>query len=105
MPFGLTNAPAAFQRFINTIFADLLDVSVIIYLDDILIFSDSEADHSEHVKEVFRRLRKNGLFVNPKKCEFSTNTVEYLGYILSPTDSEWMKTKSKQYLIGLHLGK
>ena len=49
MPFSLTNAPAAFQQFVNTIFTDLLDVSVIIYLDDILIFSEDKASHKEHV--------------------------------------------------------
>src|SRR5271168_3960844 len=54
MPFGLTNAPAAFQRFMNNIFIDLLDVYVIIYLDDILIFSDDPSQHSAHVREVFR---------------------------------------------------
>jgi len=56
MPFGLSNAPAAFQRFVNTIFADLLDVYVIVYLDDILIFSEDESLHEGHVREVFRRL-------------------------------------------------
>ena len=49
MPFGLTNAPAAFQWFVNTVFADLLDVSVIVLLDDILIFSKDKASHKEHV--------------------------------------------------------
>ena len=49
MPFGLTNAPAAFQRFINSVFSDLLDVCVIVYLDDVLIFSDSLEQHHEHV--------------------------------------------------------
>jgi hypothetical protein len=52
MPFGLTNAPAAFQRFVNSIFADLLDVCVVVYLDDILVYSEDEASHEEHVREV-----------------------------------------------------
>jgi len=52
MPFRLTNAPSVFQRFVNEIFADLLDVYVLVYLDDILIFSDNMADHKKHVKEV-----------------------------------------------------
>jgi hypothetical protein len=84
MPFGLTNAPAAFQRFVNTIFADLLDVSVVVYLDDILTYSEDVASHQELVREVLRRLRANGLYANPKKCEFHTDTMEYLGYCLSP---------------------
>ena len=52
MPFGLSNAPSAFQRFMNNIFSDLLDICVIVYLDDILIFSDNEAQHEAHVQEV-----------------------------------------------------
>jgi hypothetical protein len=84
MPFGLTNAPAAFQRFVNTIFADLLDVCVVVYLDDILIYSEDMASHKNHVKEVLRRLRENGLYAKPEKCEFHTTSVEYLGYLLSP---------------------
>ena len=85
MPFGLSNAPVAFQQFVNTIFTDLLDVCVIVYLDDILVFSENESLHEEHVREVLRRLRKHGLFANPSKCEFHTDTTEYLGYILSPS--------------------
>ena len=85
MPFGLTNAPSAFQRFMNDIFADMLDVCVIVYLDDILIYSDNPELHREHVREVLRRLRKNGLYAGAQKCTFHANTVEYLGYILSPT--------------------
>ena len=98
MPFGLTNAPAAFQRFINDIFSDLLDISVIVYLDDVLIFSDNEEIHKEHIKEVFRRLRQNGLFVNPNKCEFNVDTCEYLGYILAP-DGLRMDQKKVQTIL------
>ena len=84
IPEGLTNAPAAFQRFVNNIFADMLDVSVVIYLNDILIYSDDQESHRANVQEVLRQLRKHGLFCNPFKCEFHTDTIEYLGYILSP---------------------
>ena len=84
MPFGLSNAPGAFQRFMNDIFADMLDVCVVVYLDDILIYSSDKVTHRAQVKEVFRRLRKNGLFANAKKCEFDRESVEYLGYVLSP---------------------
>ena len=84
MPFGLTNSPGGFQRFLNTIFADLLDIFVIIYLDDILIFSVDEKSHIKHVSEVLRRLRKHGLYANNKKCEFHSDSVEYLGHIIGP---------------------
>ena len=84
VPEGLTNAPSAFQRFLNSIFADLLDVTVVVYLDDILIYSDDPAHHTKHVREVLRRLRAAGLYCKLPKCEFSVTTCEYLGYILSP---------------------
>ena len=76
MPFGLTNTPAAFQRFMNDIFSDLLDVCVIIYLDDILIYSEDMSQHKAHVKEVLHRLRKNGLYAAAPKCEFHKESVE-----------------------------
>jgi len=84
MPFGLTNAPAAFQQFVNTIFADMLDVCVIVYLDDILIYSEDMESHQQHVWEVLRQLQLHGLFAKLEKCEFHSDSVEYLGYCLSP---------------------
>jgi hypothetical protein len=84
MPFGLTNAPAAFQFFMNDIFHDLVDVCVVVYLDDILIFSDDESKHEEHVKTVLQRLRDSHLHIKPEKCSFHTDSVEYLGMIISP---------------------
>jgi hypothetical protein len=95
MPFGLTNAPTAFQRFINTIFTDLLDVCVVVYLDDILVYSEDEASHEEHVREVLCRLHKHGLYANPKKCEFHTDTTEYLVYILLPNGLSMSSEKVK----------
>ena len=79
----LTNAPAAFQHFMNDIFSDLLNVSVIIYLDDILIYSNNPVDHKKHVCEVLCHLRENGLYAHPDKCCFSEDTIKYLGFILS----------------------
>jgi hypothetical protein len=98
MPFGLTNAPAAFQRFMNDIFQDLLDVSVIVYLDDILIYSENLEDHRKHVCEVLRRLRKHGLYARPDKCEFHSNSAEYLGYMLSPSGLTMAEDKIKTIL-------
>ena len=85
IPEGLTNAPATFQRFMNDIFADMLDVCVIVYLNDVLVYSENPEVHREHVKEVLRRLRKAKLYAKIEKCTFSADTVEYLGYILSPS--------------------
>ena len=67
----------------NDIFSDPLDVSVIIYLDDILVYSNNPADHKKHVHKVLHHLRENGLYACLDKCRFSEDTVEYLGFILS----------------------
>ena len=83
MPFGLTNAPVAFQQFMNNIFSDLLDVCVMIYLDNILIYSNNMHEHHQHVKEVLKHFCKAGLYAKVEKCKFHSESVEYLGYILS----------------------
>ncbi|SPC65292.1 related to pol protein [Ustilago sp. UG-2017b] len=88
MPFGLANAPAHFQSFINGVFRDIIGVYVVVYLDDFLIFSDTEESHVKHVTEVLTRLRSNRLFAKLSKCEFHTKTVEFLGYIIKPTGIE-----------------
>src|SRR5258708_4833875 len=85
MPFGLTNTPAVFQRFINKVLGNLLDICTVGYLDDILIYSDSVEQHWDHVQEVLRQLQEAGLYVNPKKCSFHTDTIKYLGFILTLT--------------------
>jgi hypothetical protein len=62
MHYGLTNAPASFQRFMNEVFKELLDVCIVIYLDDILIYSDNPADHLQHVHKVLQHLHEHDLF-------------------------------------------
>ncbi len=84
MPFGLTNAPATFQSLMNDIFRDMLDVCVIVYLDDILVFSKNDEDHEKHVRQVLQRLRENKLYARPSKCIFFTDTIEYLGHVVGP---------------------
>lgn len=83
MPFGLTNAPATFQDYINRAMAGITDVFCVVYLDDILIFSDSLETHWQHVREVLARLRKFNLYAKLSKCEFATEKVEFLGFIVS----------------------
>ena len=70
MPFGLANGLAIFQGFINDIFMELLDDFGTVFIDDLLIFSDAELQHQEHVKKVLQRLREAGLQASIKKCEF-----------------------------------
>ena len=83
MPFGLTNAPATFQAYINKSLIGLIDHFCVVYLDDILIYSNSISKHVEHVKQVLKRLRESSLFVSLKKCEFFTTEVEFLGFVVS----------------------
>jgi len=84
IPFGLTNTLAAFQHFMNDMFSNLLDVCIVVYLDDILIYSNNIMQHWKHVKEVLKRLQKAGLYMKAEKCKFHSNSIEYLGYVLSP---------------------
>ena len=83
MPFSLCNAPATFQAYIDRALRPLIDITVVVYLDDILIFSFTEADHPQHVKEVLDLLRKAKLYVKLSKCQFIVQTVEFLGFIIS----------------------
>ncbi|KAI7792444.1 hypothetical protein IRJ41_012248 [Triplophysa rosa] len=83
MPFGLVNAPAVFQSFMNEIFRDLLGKFVIIYLDDILIYSRSRRAHVTHVSIVLQRLRQHKLYLKLEKCQFHQSTIQFLGYIIS----------------------
>ncbi|MBW0583184.1 hypothetical protein O181_122899, partial [Austropuccinia psidii MF-1] len=83
MPFGLTNAPASYQNLVNDIFADFLDVFVVVYLDGIIVFSSSEEENVKHVASVLPRLRDNNLFAKASKCVFHASSEEYLGYVVS----------------------
>ena len=95
MFFSFTNAPAAFQWFMNDIFSNLLDVCVVIYLNNILIYSNSMSKHHQHVKEVLKHLCKAGLYAKAEKCKFHSESVEYLGYILSPSGLTMSNDKVK----------
>jgi Reverse transcriptase (RNA-dependent DNA polymerase) len=95
MPFGLTNAPGGFQRFLNGIFSDLLDVYVIIYLDDILIFSGNKDNHFRHVFKVLKWLCKHGLYANGKECDFHSKSIDYLGHMIGPKGLQMDPAKVK----------
>lgn len=83
MGFGLCNAPATFQRMMNEIFYDLLGKGVEIYLDDIMIYTETREEHIRIIREVLKRLRQNDLFLKPEKCFFLKKEVEYLGFRVS----------------------
>ncbi|SOV02231.1 uncharacterized protein UDID_19150 [Ustilago sp. UG-2017a] len=83
MPFGLTNAPASFQHLMNDTFKGMLDRSLIIYLDDLLIYSSTLEQHQGHVSAVLACLRQAGLYAKAEKCQFSTSQTEFLGFVVS----------------------
>ena len=84
VPFGLCNAPAAFQHLMNDVLREYLDDFVVIYLDDVLIYSESASEHKRHVRMVLEKLRQAGLYAKPEKCLFSVEEVTFLGYLISP---------------------
>jgi hypothetical protein len=82
MPFGLTNAPASFQDLVNSVLRPYLDRTCVVYLDDILIYSETEDEHVRHVSEILETLQKHNLFVKLEKCVFHQEEVEFLGYLV-----------------------
>jgi len=84
MPFGLTNAPASFQRWMNEILSEYLDIFCVAYLDDILVFSQTLEEHRRHVRAILTWVRDTGLTLKASKCEFHTTETQYLGYVISP---------------------
>jgi len=83
LPFGLTNGPSSFQNFINDTLHDFLNVFCTAYMNDILIYSNSKKEHTQHVRQVLERLRAVGLQVDIEKCEFSVIEIKYLGLIIT----------------------
>ena len=83
LPFGLTNALATFMNLMHTIFQELLDDFVIIFLDDILVYSRDVETHVTHVQQTLEILRQNRLYAKVSKCAFFQSSIEYVGHIVS----------------------
>ena len=83
MPFGLSNAPAYFMDLMNRIFRDYLDDFVIVFIDDILVYSEDEASHAIHLRKVLELLRKNELVAKYSKCHFWESEVRFLGHVIN----------------------
>jgi hypothetical protein len=83
MSFGLTNAPAFFMNLMNSVFMDYLDKFVVVFIDDILIYSRSEEEHADHLRMVLLRLQEHQLYAKLSKCEFWISEVLFLGHIIN----------------------
>jgi transposase InsO family protein len=84
VPFGLSNAPGTFQAYVNSALSDLLDTSCIVFMDDILVFSQTREDHCQHVQQVLDRLGERKLYCKLSKCEFFKDQVCFLGFVVGP---------------------
>jgi hypothetical protein len=113
MLFGLCNAPSTFQAMNNNLLNDLLDEGVIVYIDDILIYTETEEEHIHLVKNVLEHLRKTGLCVSIKKSFFHVKEMEYLGYRISHDGismsdekakavKNWLTCRNIKEVFGLH---
>src|SRR5258706_12758948 len=93
MHFSLTNTPATFQWFMNSVFTDILDKYVVVYLDNILIFSRNPKEHQDNVHNILSCLWKYELYTKPEKCEFSVDTTKFLSFIISPSGISMAQSK------------
>jgi hypothetical protein len=84
MPFGLNNAPATYQRYIDIVLMGLKGVDCLVYLDDVICFSATMEEHAKKLQAIFERLKQANFKIQPEKCVFATDTVEYLGHICTP---------------------
>ena len=83
MPFGLTNAPAAFMDLMNRVFRPYLDISLVVFIDDILIYSKDRDEHADHLRMVLQTLREHQLYGKLKKCEFWLEKVVFWGHVVT----------------------
>ncbi len=98
MPFGLSNSPSVFQAYINDVFRDMLNRGVIVYIDDILVYSDSLENHIQQVRAALQRLIEHQLYAKMEKCEFHQTQVSFLGYIIS-SEGVAMDDKKVQFVL------
>jgi RNase H-like domain found in reverse transcriptase/Reverse transcriptase (RNA-dependent DNA polymerase) len=98
MPFGLTNAPSTFQALMNEVFRDYVDKFILVYLDDVLIFSRSDEEHKQHVEMVLQRSRDEKLFAKLWKCEFNKSSVSFLGHVVG-ADGLQMEEKKVEAVV------
>ena len=97
-PFRLTNAPSVFQRYINEVLKEFIKGAVVAYIDNILIYSNTEEEFVDQTKKVLRKLLDNSLWVNAKKCVFHAREVEFVGYTIGQNGVKMLENKVKYIL-------
>jgi len=85
MPFGLKEAPAAFQRLMTTVLSGIQGIKCLVYLDDVVVFGEDLRMHNERLREVFSRMRRYNMKLQPDKCEFLRREISYLGHVIGET--------------------
>ena len=95
MPFGLTNAPAAFMDLMHRVFQPYLDQFVVVFVDDILIYSQSEWEHEYHLRIILQLLRDHQMYAKFSKCEFWLTEVRFLGHVVSASACQWTQRRSR----------
>ena len=102
MPFGLTNAPTAFMDIMHRVFQPYLDQFVVVFVDDILIYSQSEEEHEDHLRNVLQFLRDHQLYAKFSKCEFWLIEVRFLGHVVSASSVSVRPVKIQHNTINRH---
>ena len=100
MSFGLTNAPTFFMYLMNSVFMPELDKFVVVFIDDILIYSKNNEEHAQYLRIVLTRLREHKLYAKFSKCEFWLDRVQFLGHVLTPEGISVDPSKVQEVLIG-----
>ncbi|KAH6589392.1 hypothetical protein BASA50_010045 [Batrachochytrium salamandrivorans] len=100
MPFGLANAPAQFQRMMNSLFRHMISKFVLVYLDDIVVYSDNLEDHKEHVRQVLQILKDNNLFCKAEKCHFYQTEIKYWAILFHQMELQWTRQRFLLFKIG-----
>ena len=99
MFFGLTNSLATFQAMMNELLRDLINTGkVVVFIDDVIVGTETEKGHDELVEEVIRRLEKNDLYIKPEKCKWKVREVDFLGVVIGPGGIKMEKEKVKGVL-------
>ena len=101
MLFGLTNAPAYFMYLMNKVFMEYLDKFVVVFIDDILVFSKNKEEHEEHLRLVLQNLRENQLYAKLSKCDFWLREVSFLGHVISDGGIAVDPVKFRMFWIGI----